>query len=344
MHTCHNSPYSCGVTAGNPKADLLLDALVDYWRERLTGDSLRAFIDRELDATMETVGGLTLNDVVTPEQVTATALKYASTWTIEGSIPELVGEIAARVYEKTSHDEAPLRNLIDQQQIQEFAVSLVALPAFRRLIFESPLTREWAVEMICHAVNSAALDGRIRAEHVPGVGQVLGAAELLMNRFAPGTRAQAELRLRELAEHIVGYFQDRAGHPLDDSTLADAAVDLWAEHADSPVSSIGDVVSGDDIEDFLVLSFEFFFRFRKTEYFRMVVSEGVEYFFAKYGDSTLSDLVEDIGVGRDDMAEEAYRFAPPILDLLVENGMFDAIVRRLHVDFFASDRVQRILR
>ncbi len=325
------------------KADLLLDALVDFWRARLAGDSLRAFVETELDKGLEVANRLTLNDVVTPDQVTATAIKYASQWTIEGSIPELVGEIAARVYQKTSTDEAPLRNLVDQQQIQEFASSLVALPAFRRLVFDSPLTREWAVELITHGVNSALLDSRVRADQIPGLSQVLGAAELLMNRFVPETRTATELRVREFAEQVVTYFQTRATVPLEDSTLADAAIDLWVEHADSPVSSIGEVLSGDDIEDFLVLAFEFFFRFRQTDYFRDVVVEGVRYFFEKYGDATLVELVEDIGVDRDDMAEEAMRYAPPIVDLLVSNGMFDDIVRRLHMDFFTSDRVRQIL-
>lgn len=331
------------MTARSAKADLLLDALVDYWRERLTGDSLRVFLERELDASLRLAERLTLNDVVTPEQVTAVAVKFASTWTIEGSIPELVGEIAARVHQETTHDEVPLRNLIDQEQIQELVASVVALPAVRRLIFESPLTREWAVELIVHGTNSALLDGRIRAEQVPGLSQLLGAAELLMNRIAPNTRTQAELRIREFAEHAVTYFQHRSLLPVEDTTLADAAVDLWAEHADTPVSTIGAMVSPDDVEDFLVLAFEFFFRFRKTDYFRNVVSEGVQYFFEKYGDSTLRELVEDIGVGRDDMLEEANRFAPPILDLLANNGMLNAIVRRLHEDFFDSERVQTIL-
>lgn len=328
---------------GPTQADLLLDALVDHWRNQLTGDALLAFVDREIDTALRTTGQLTLNEVVTPEQITATALKYASQWTIEGSIPELVGEIAARLYEKTTHDAVPLRNVFDQDQIQEFTGSLIALPAFRRLIYESPLTREWAVELICQAAGSTVLASRIKAEQVPGLGSVLSAAELLMNRFAPDTRVQAEIRIRELAELVVTYFQNRGGRPVDDTSLADAAVDLWAEHADTPMSEIGQMVTPDDVEDFLVLAFEFFFRFRQTEYFRSVVSEGVQYFFEKYGTWTLADLLEDIGVGPNDMAEEARRYAPPIIDLLVRNGQFDAIVRRLHAGFFESDRVQQIL-
>ena len=49
------------------------------------------------------------------------------------------------------------------------------------------------------------------------------------------------------------------------------------------------------------------------------------------------------GVSRDDMIEEARRFGPPVIDVLVANGMFDEIVRSTHADFFASPQVAAIL-
>ena len=331
------------MTDSSGKADLLLAALVDYWRDQLTGPNLPAFIEREIAAGLATAGQLTLDEVVTAEQVAATALKYASDWTIEGSIPELVGEIAERVYSQTTQVDARLGSIVDHKQIREFATSIARLPAFRRMLFTSPVTREWAVELIYRGVASAVLDGRGRVESVPGLAPILGMAEGVMNRLAPQTRELAELRIREIAERVVGYLQERSLEPDNDETLAEAALDIWDLHSDAPLSSVRDVVSRDDVEDFLVLAFEFWFRFRTTEYFRKILTEGVNYFFEKYGRSTLADLVDDLGISPADMAEEANRFAPPILELAASNGMLDQVVRRLHADFFASERVRDIL-
>lgn len=345
-------PHYCGGVTDS-KADLLLDALVAYWRDQLTGANLAALIDREVDKGLEAARELTLNQVVTRGQITATAYKYATQWRIAGSIPELVGEIAARLYTHTVHDSEPLRHLIDQRQFEEFAATLVGLPAFRRMVdrlYESPLTTSWASWFVYRVASELLADNRRLAERVPGVAALLEAGGQLLGKVVPEPGRRLDLRVREFSERLVRYIQAR-GRLVSQNVegtaaqepLVDAALDLWAEHADDPVSSLGELVSPDDVEDFLVLVFEFWFTFRETDYFRQMLSEGVGYFFEKYGDATLAELLADIGVGRADMVEEATRFAPPILEVVLGNGMLENWIRRTHADFFASEAVRRIL-
>ena len=309
------------------KADLLLDALVAYWRERLTGERFDTVVVEGVDRALADARQLTLNQVVTADQIASTAHKYATQRTIEGSIPELVGEIAARVYAKTVDTRDPLNQLVDQRQFEEIATTLTDLGGFRRLVdrvYESEITTRLVAWVLYRAVVA---DNLRRAERIPGFQTV-------------------DLRLQELSERVVRFLHDRvrsAEAAGGAETFVDAALTLWDEHADDPIASFGEIVTADDIEDVLVLVFEFWFRFRKTEYFREVLYEGVGYFFEKYGDATLADLLADIGVSRDDMIEEARRFGPPVIDVLVANGMFDEIVRSTHADFFASPQVAAIL-
>ncbi|MBJ8345695.1 hypothetical protein [Antrihabitans sp. YC2-6] len=331
------------------KADLLLTALVEYWRQQLTGPALDVLLEREVDDALDTADRLTLNQVVTPEQITTTAQKYATQWRIEGSIPELAGEIARRLYAHSAHDREPLRLLLDQRQFEEFTASLAGLPAFGRLIdrlYASPLTTSWASWFVHRIATDVVADNRRVAEKVPGVTEVINVGAQILGKIAPNAGREADLRLQELSERIVRYVQakTRTAQPLDDTgVFVDAAADLWREHENDPISSFGDLLSTDDIEDLMVLAFEFFFTFRTTDYFRELLAEGVGYFFEKYGEATLAELLEDIGVGRADILEEARRFAPSILQLVLDNGMFEDWIRRTHADFFNSPAVHTIL-
>lgn len=331
------------------KADQLLTALVDYWRQQLSGESLTALLEREVDSTLEDAEQLTLNQAVTPEQVTAVAQKYAANWRIDGSIPELAGEMARRLYGHSVHGREPLRLLLDERQFEELTASLTGLPAFGRFVdrlADSPLATSWASWLVHRVAADVIADNRRVAEKVPGVAEVIEAGAQILQRIAPGAGRQADLRLQELSERLVRYVQAKArasANADDASPLADATVDLWLQHSDDPISSFGDLVSADDVEDLMVLVFEFWFSFRKTDYFRELLAEGVGYFFEKYGDTTLAGLLDDIGVGRDDILEEANRFAPPVLELVLANGMFEDAVRRTHTDFFNSPAVQQIL-
>nr|WP_225443688.1 hypothetical protein [Lolliginicoccus lacisalsi] len=330
---------------------MLVEAFARYVTEQVTGDRFVELVHQEVDHALDAAARLTLGDVMTAEQVTGVALKYASEWRIEGAIPELSGEIARRVHARTLvTDDAPISDVVDDEHFAGLAEKVTSLPAFRRLLEEivgSPVTARWVSFLL---YRSAA--GKLQRQHdavraVPGLGLLLEVTERISSRIVPRAGHSLEIAIRELAERTAQRLISRQnvdGALTDNEPLVEAILELWDEHSSDPVGSVIAAVNPDDIEDFLILGFEFWRDFRQTTHFRNIVSEGVEYFFEKYSPVTLAELLDEVGVSRDDMIEEALRFAPPILELTATNGMLTSIVERLFGPFAHSDEVQALLR
>jgi hypothetical protein len=167
-----------------------------------------------------------------------------------------------------------------------------------------------------------------------------------LGTVAPRVGLDLELRMREVAERGAKFLLHRARAPggsQDESPLYDALIDLWHVQADEPMSSFRQYLSQDDLDDLLVIGYEFWLAFRGTAYLHSLLDEGIDFFFDKYGDFTLRELLEEFGIERADLVEEALRFAPPVIQVLSENGMLAAFLRRRLEPFFLSDEVLALL-
>jgi len=334
---------------GKGKAQRLLDAQVGFLKAQISGDRFVEFVNTEVDHALATAAKLTLGQVVTRDQIKATAYKYATQMRIQGSIPELVGEIAQRLYDHRVNDENRVDEVIDQRQFQELVGKLTEMQAFRHMLdrlYESPLTANWASWFLYRIVTDTLDRNRALAERVPGVAPLLAAGGRIAGTVVPEPGRVIDLRIREFAERGVRFllqYGRSAADAADDAQLFDAAMDLWDDHAGEAVGSFRELMSPEDVEDLLVIIFEFWLSFRDTDYFRSLLYEGVDSFFDKYAEVSLRDLLDELGIGRDDMVEEALRFGPPIIELLKDNGMLDSLLRRRLEPFFFSDDVLAIL-
>jgi len=111
------------------KARRLLEAQVEFLQTQLSGDRFAELVKTEIDHALVAAGKLRLNEVVSREQIKATADKYTTLMQIRGSVPELAGQIAERLYSHRVHDQKRLGEVIDQQQFKDLVGKLLEMPA-----------------------------------------------------------------------------------------------------------------------------------------------------------------------------------------------------------------------
>ena len=73
------------------------------------------------------------------------------------------------------------------------------------------------------------------------------------------------------------------------------------------------VVSGGDVADIIVTIFALCRPFRDTSYFRSLLDTGIGSSLYKYADTSLSDLLADLGAGLDDPLAQRTQVDPPAL-------------------------------
>jgi hypothetical protein len=334
--------------AQNPRelAEALLDAQVAFLEAQLTPEQLGPLLEQEIDHALATAEQLTLGDVVTRTQIKDVARKYATAIDIPGSIPELASEIADRVYNHAAQDDNQLGDVVALRHVQAFTTKLLELPLVQERLIESPLVVEIVSEWLYRIGSDAAAQNRDLAGRIPGFGALLGAGTNLLGAVAPDAAVDLESRLRELSGQMARVILRRAkgtANTQDDPWLEDTVVDAWRERAGQPVSSLRDYVTEEDLEDLLLLVYELWLTLRETAWLQSLIDEGVDFFFDKYTDTTLLELLSEFGVSRTDMIEEANRFAPPIIELLRQNGTLNALLRRRLEPFFLSPQTLSLL-
>lgn len=288
----------------------LLDAHIAFERRRITDPATFATLaQEEIDAFLAVAADLPMEDAVSRDLVKAVARKYAIAFPVEGAIPELVGTVASRLYGYSAAQDARLPDVLERRRFEELATGVAELGLSRRMVkrvLASPATEDACVEAVHRAVDSSRLPGRL--------GETVDA---FVERIA-----------RRGARRLLA-----ANEAESDHLVLDAAREVWLAGSDQ---SVRDVLADVDVDDAVVLVFEFWRSFRETAFFQGLLDEGVDEVFDTYGRTPLTELLDELGVGREDLVEEALRFGPPVLQRLDADGVVENALRRRLTDFYQS--------
>ena len=324
-------------TTPRDTANRLLDGLVDYLLARLAPAQLDGFLEAELDFLLEKASGYTLNDWVSAQQIQETAHKYASEMDISGAIPELVGDMVEEFYEQAVDSERLIADVVDEDVIM----------ALLDKVLEIPLSRQGMAWLGRNPVLLALLAG----------GAQMGLKTLLHQGMPAALREQFSRRLPErwvnsLDTRMQEWLLRRTEQLLSDpwlyrdenlDELRELVLVGWQDFAQRPVAELRDLLSSEDIQELFVIGFEYWRELRHTDYFNSLLESGVNAFFEKYGDTSLVDLLQELGVTRALMLDDARRFGPPIIEKLRQEGLLEEWLRRHLSGFFEAEETLVLL-
>ncbi|MGC5248234.1 hypothetical protein ACPXB3_15095 [Gordonia sp. DT219] len=323
-------------------AERLLAAQISFtMHELLDPQSYGKFVVDEVDAFLDDAARLGLDDVVTRDLIKVTAHKYTVGLPVEGSIPELVGEIAARLHQHRLNDELAMSEVLDSRHVDALFTAVSETGIARRIVAEiatSPAVVDACVDAVSHAFDAAVAEGRAPADNRGLRTSALRGITRLSMPVVPAVSAALALVTRKGAGYVLAAAKEDG-----DAVLLDAARDLWRLRSADSVGWFRELVTGEDIEDLVVVIFEFWKSFRDTDYFRALLDEGIDHVFDKYGGVSLVELLADLGIGRADLIEEGLRFGPAVMTRLDERGMLEPIIRRWLEPFYRSEEFREAL-
>ncbi len=333
--------------AVNNKAAQLLDAHVAFVCEQITGDSFAGLVEEHVDAALLDIKKLKLKDVVSAKQIKATARFYASEMDIAPAIPELVGEISRRIYNHPGHDDTRLEDILTDKQFREFARKIAEMRELReRIIRESignPMYSEMIGDVLYHGIKNYLANNPL-TKNIPGAQSLMKIGKGLMDKTTPNLEEglkkyvnhNTAASLRESERFLLKH--------LNDDAIYDTAVDIWNKVKHQKVSHFKEYVSEEDVEDAFVIGFEYWRgSLRESDYYTGFIDAGVEFFFEKYGNSTLDELLDEVGVSRDMIVRDVMHYVPGVLKALQKKKLLEDAVRRGLAPFYESDAAADIL-
>ena len=328
----------------------LLDAHVAHELSQLTGDRFGDLVRSEVAHVLAGASQLRLDDVMTRDQVAAVAVKYVATFRLPGAIPEIVGEIATSVRAHPAN-EVPLRDLVSRARVEEVIAVLAQMRSLResllRGLADSTALQAGVGDIVRGIAADAIGSGRQLLRSVPILGQGVDLAGALAAPVVTPVAAALDQRSREIAEHgartLLGYLGENAASGVSDDEVRTAVLEVWDALAPHPVGELLGVVSDEAIVELFLALYDVWSDLRSSDYLPALVESGVGVFFDTYGTLALDSLLEEFGLGPDDLVEEALRFAPSVLEALRETGLLEAAVRRHLARFYESSAAQSLL-
>lgn len=330
-----------------PLAERLLDAHVAHLRQKLTGDQLPAHVEALIDQLLYFANHVKVASIVNKKDVTDTAVFFATKMDIGPGIPELIAEMARELYQHKAHDKASVNDLVSDHHFNELLEKFSEMTELRkRLIHEAvgnPIYGELVSDLLYNGITRYLNDNPL-TNNLPGAKSMLKFGKSLMERTAgsqleDGVKHYIKENTRAALRESERFLLQR----LEPETVRKNGLRIWDRIKDKPVSRFRKHVAEDDVEEFFVIGFEFWKQFRETKYCAALIKAGVDFFFKKYGKTTLADLLNDIGVTRDMIITEALRYSPRIIAELDKHGFIDLLARSQLESFYQSKELKALL-
>ena len=331
-------------------AAALLDAHVEYVIEELTGPGLDTLIDEEVDAALAMAGKLTLGAVVTRKQIKDTARIFAAKIEFGPGLPEMVGDIARKLFADPIHDKTKIGVLLTDQHFEDFTTQALELDMLREKIIRgvvtSPLYTDFASDLLYSGITGYLAQSNV-TKNIPGASSMLKLGRAALSVAKPTLEASIEEGLRKYIAKAVQASTARSAEFLinnaDAEALKDLALDTWDRIKEQPIGALREDIEARNVEELFVTGFEAWRHLREQGWYTVMIDAGIDGFFDKYEDATLAALLEDLGVGRSHIVDEARRYAPSVIKILKKKKLLEPIVRRRLSGFYASPALQAVL-
>lgn len=336
----------------HPLVAALYEAHVQHTMALLTGDGLLAHLSAELDADLANAKKLTLTQMVSREQILATARAYAVDMPMSGGIPELVGDIARVLHAHPIHDNTRLCDIVSDSQVREMVNKAVELHELRdkliHAVLGNPLLVDLSADLISRGIKGYLAQGNAAAKGIPGASALMGLGKSVLSKASPGLEKTLDEGLqtyvRKSTAATLRSSEQTLKAKLSDDMLRRIALDVWADIKQWPASRFRQYVSAASLEEIFVIGYEFWRgELRHTPYYSVLLEVAINSFFDKYQDATLQFLLDEVGVTREMIFTELSRFAPPAIAALHKAKLLDGIVRRQLLPFYLSGRVEAVL-
>src|SRR5690606_29213682 len=317
-------------------AETLFEAHVKHEMAALKGAKLKKFLENEVDELLNRAGDLTLEKFISVDQVMGVIRRIAVNMELDAGIPELAAEMATEVMNAPVQSETTLGEILSRDQASAFIEEALELRQQRERIISEimahPVYQELVSNVVYHGLVNYLYEDNLITRSVPGVGSMMKFGKKMANKAVPGLDETFERRIKAwLSDSLPSpiarsvQFLHKA---LSDDELRDTVMAAWVSLEDRTIEDLQDGLGDVQLQEFVVLGYDFWLHFRQTPYFEGCVRAVVEGLYARYGNQPVMNLLADIGVTREVIVTELEAVGLPLVDLLRQEGYLEALLRR----------------
>jgi hypothetical protein len=281
---------------------------------------------------------------VNREQINSVIERYVIDLKISGAFTELTGEMSRLVVSSRLSEDTRVDQVLQPGAFSQFADKLAGLERLWRELLHLIVRSDAYATLLSSTLQRGALDALFRDTDETARRTFVDA---MLARLRPLVAQRVEpylsVYLEKLIKRSVRHTEKRLLVALDVDAVRGLVDAVWDQIAPMRLSDAFAFLSTHDLEDFVVLGYEFWQRYRRTRYFREISRELVDHFFMKYEGDNLLDLLDDLGVSAPMVISELQGFLSPLLEHARKTGFLEQRVRARLEAFYRSDAAAAVL-
>lgn len=328
-------------------ADALLNAQLHFFMQDFRGDALSAHLASEAEAYCDLLETISARDLLNESQVISwierNILGYSPTDTMREQAVMLV-ELGLN---NPSHQQQPMRQLINKQIYDLMVQRLVERPALRQELIHSalssPVYTRVLSDVVYHSIVDYLTTDNAIARHVPGFSSLVKAGRGMLGRMG---------RLDETIEQAIRAYLSRniAATAAFSETLIDKALNnkaiiefseqLWPR---LEAYQLGQATRHLEIQGLSYLAVLYWNQIRQTDYMKQQVTLLVQAWFNHAGDMPAMHLLRLLGIERDHLVREVVAIGEPLVNAWRESGYIERRLKEHLTRFFDDPSTHELM-
>ncbi len=321
-----------------------LEAHIAHELNRFKDGSYKQTIEEEVSAIFEWIKKIKLKDVMTARQILGIIKRNVVELPVAGGLTELTGEMSQKVLASRHNKKTALEDIFARKQYDEIVDKVVSLKKTRKDLIKrfvtSPVYSRQISEVLFTGIKEYMLEENIIAKKVPGISSLIKVGKFAVNKTMHSLEIAIEDKVKSYIESNLDNTIKRSERSLNEyfnkTRIIDTSEEVWESIAKTKLNEYFSAIDGNDMEDFIIIGYDFWLHFRKTPYFKGIYTELVKYFFKKYGDRELDVILEDVGVTRKMVICELTEIIAPGIEKALSIGYLEERIRARLESFYLS--------
>ena len=333
-------------------AEKLLEQHVQHELEHFSRDRVIEDLGRDVDILLEAADGVTLRELVGPETIKAIISRHTVEREVPAIVPEMAAEFTNHLVSQSFHQQATPADIISRDRIEGFVDELLLLKEQREQLIdrmlEQPVYRDLVAKITFEAIVRYVYEENLFSRRVPGVSSALKMSSRMLNKAVSGLDEVWEKSIKGyIARNVEKFVKESAdflSENLTDDELKTSIMDAWDSFSGKSLDRLQNGLGEVEWSEFVVMGYDFWLSFRRTEYFRHCYETVVDRLFEQYGDYRMSTLLAEFNIDRATVMTELEAVLPEALEALHANGVVEAMLRRRLERFYTSDAALDVLK
>lgn len=332
-------------------ADKLLDAHVAFVIEEFTGPAFEQSVARDVDDLLSFAATLKLADAVETDTLKTIARRAVGTVGTSPLIAPTAVAISDAIYDLDAADQHKLEELIEDEPVQALIVKVLGMKQLQERagerVSQSPLISGLVGKFATKLVSDMIAQNRARAEKMPGVGGMvklsMGAANRMKSPFDKQIDALIGGAADKGAQLAMKTTSNSLKEIVEDPKMVAAIMEVYGLQAAELLSDLRSYLTRQDLHELITLIGAVLADARDSVVTGHLLDAIIDALFAIHGDKTVGTLLDELGVHRDELVDDARRVLPGILEQARANGDLEEQIRKRLAPFYASDAVAELL-